>query len=90
VETGSKTVTRPDRAPDVVIKPGHAVWWSEMVFMHVYGGFYQIKTDQENASLYYTNEQNDKRQELPKGMKEQYDTWWYNTFESKFLGDSND
>jgi hypothetical protein len=62
-----------------------------MIFMHVYGGVYQIKTDQENGSLYYTSGfKEESREELPSGTKEAYDKWWYETFESKFLGDDDE
>jgi hypothetical protein len=89
METESETVTKPDRSPDAVIKPGHAIWWGEMIFMHVYGGVYKIVTDQNDGSLYYEIAIA-KRRDLPDGTKEAYDKWWYETFESKFLGDDNE
>lgn len=89
METRSETVIKPDRSPDFVIKPGHAIWWGEMIFMHVYGQVYKIETDQEDGSLYYSEKRwnsEDKRHPLPEGTKEQYDKWFYEVFEAKFLG----
>lgn len=92
METEYSEVAKPDRIPDVVIKPGHAIWWSEMVFMHVYGSVYKIKINQEDGSLYYDDRHGAKTNvgNLPSGTKEAYDKWWYETFESKFLGDENE
>jgi hypothetical protein len=91
VEAERAQVTKPDRAPDITIKPGHAIWWSEMIFMHVYGGVYKIDVDQENGSLHYIDHRIGERYfvPMPKGTKEEYDKYWYEIFESKMLGDGN-
>jgi len=59
-----------------------------MIFMHVYGGVHVIQIDQENGSLYYMDL--DLKQGLNSHIKEVYDKWWYETFEAKFLGDSDE
>jgi hypothetical protein len=87
MEVESKVITKPDRPPDVVIRPGHAIWWPEMVFLHVYGDVHKIKIDQENGSLYYILDSNKSRHVLPDEFKKAYDKWWYEPFEAAFLGE---
>jgi hypothetical protein len=84
VETEHNRVIKPDRAPDFVIVPGHAFWWPELVFLHVYGNVYNIEVDQEDARFYYTLF--DKRAYFTFNIKAEYDKWLYEEFESKVLG----
>lgn len=79
-------MTKPSRPPDAVVKPGHAFWWEEMVFMHVYGGLYKVEVDQQDNSLFYESHMGIKTRFAP-SVRQLYDEWWYETFESKFLGD---
>ena len=58
-----------------------------MVFMHVYGHFYPIEIDQEDGTFYYLS--GDKRVKLY-NIKTHYDRWFYEVFESKVLGSSDD
>jgi hypothetical protein len=89
METGNnETVPKPDRAPDAVIKPGHAVWWPEMIFMHVHGPVNKMEIDQEDGSLCIVH--HSKKVALSQEVKDLYDKWWYECFESKVLGGDSD
>jgi hypothetical protein len=85
---GSEMSWRPTESPDVVTPAGHAFWWSRMLFMHVHGGFFELKVDQENGELYYVTK-DEKKVKLPPTAKELYDKWWYEVFESKVIGDED-
>jgi len=90
METGSKeTVLKPDRTPDAVIKPGHAVWWREMVYMHVFGSVFKMEVDQEDGSLIVWGHGGIKGK-LSKETKDLYDAYWYESFEDAFLGEENE
>jgi hypothetical protein len=93
METGSEIIVKPDRVPDFVAPVGHAFWWSEMIMMHVYGPLFKMSIDQSNGSLCYTvprHSGNNDLVHLEPYAKELYDKWWYEAFESKFLGDESE
>jgi hypothetical protein len=84
VETECFEAVKPNRPPDAVMKPGHAFWWSEMVMMHVYGHIFKIEVNHDGSFYYiYKNEAHPMWPEV----RVMYDKWWYETFESKFLGE---
>jgi hypothetical protein len=78
-------VEKPVRPPDIVINPGHAVWWPEMVFLHVYGDVYRIEFDQDECRFYYVKFHGGHRWYFGQQFKELYDKWWYETFEQSLF-----
>ena len=84
-------VLKPDRTPDYVHHVGHAYWFQEMVFMHVYGGIYKIHVNQEDSSFYIVEGFSSGSRSVPlyPGVKEAYDKWFYEMFESKLLGEDD-
>jgi hypothetical protein len=80
---------KPDRPPDFVSRVGHAFWWNEMIFMHVFGGFYKIEMEQSEGKYhgaFFFWEEGPKKIFLP-GVREEYDKWWHESFEINFLGE---
>jgi hypothetical protein len=83
-------IEKPDRSCDLVVPPGHAIWWPEMVFMSVYNVWYRMKIDQEDGGLYVVLDKNGNKRYLSHRLNEEYNKWLYETFESKFLGENNE
>lgn len=83
-------INKPDRSPDMIVPPGHAVWWDEMIFMHVYNMIYKLEIKQDTGKLcayrYISTDGERSYVYLPPLVQESYDKWWYETFESKFIG----
>ena len=61
-----------------------------MVYMGAMGGIYRIGMDEDLGRFYVISPDGEKGKFLNEEIKRFYDVWWYETFESKFLGESTD
>ena len=84
-----EVIWKPQGPPDVITPAGHAFWWADMYFMHVFGGYFKLEIDQENSQIYFMNRAGQKVPIGPEGQT-RYDKWLSEVFESKFLGDQDD
>ena len=84
-----EAVAKPDYSPDYVTTYGSAYWWVLMVRMDAVGGFQRIAIDQETGDFYIVLS-NEKKKAFNSNIKQQYDKWLYETFESKFMGNVSD
>lgn len=76
---------KPTRGPDFMFSYGSAFWWEEMVYLSAIGLWSNIHRDQDSGALYVV--QSGQRIMFAPRVQEEHDKWWYETFESKFLGE---
>lgn len=91
MEIGSdQIVVKPDRYPDLVTAWGGCFWWPEMVFMNRDNELFAIKLEEDTGKLRSFGKDGVPNRYFPDYMKQYYDKWWYETFESHFLGEESD
>ena len=62
-----------------------------MIYMHPMSGlFFKIVMNEDTGKFYAKGNEFMKDLEFNPDVKEKYNQWWYETFESKFLGESDD
>jgi len=84
-----ETIARPDRWPDFITPWGGCFWWPELVFVNRDSEIFSIRIDQEDGSL-RSYDRDGRAGYFPSHIKANYDNWLYETFESKFMGNSSD
>lgn len=78
---------KPSRLPDYVTDYGSAFWWEEMVYMSATGSVRGISVVNNRLEL---SDNLGRHTVLSQNIKDVYDKWWYDIFESKFLGNEHD
>jgi hypothetical protein len=84
----SKVAVKPDRTPDYVTTYGSAYWWQEMVYVGATGEVGRILIEEDivylmrNRSFGVTQ-----KVQMNPTVRDIYNKWWYDIFESKFLGE---
>jgi hypothetical protein len=86
-----EAVVKPDRYPDHVTPYGSAYWWVEMIYVGANGVIARISLNEDTGKFHMVDERTGERgTSFNEEIKRFYDAWWYETFESKFMGNSTD
>jgi hypothetical protein len=85
-------IGKPNRPPDYVSRHNRPFWWEEMLTHGPYEHMERIVISAGEGTFHVVGKGDTPSQEnqLKDEIKEAYDKWWYETFESKFLGASGD
>ena len=103
METEPVALVKPERHPDYISNNYSCFWFEEMLYMDYDSKMLAITTDQESGMLMIkretlkkcgrctpcSNKKTCEQNYFAGHVQEARDKWWYDTFESKFLGEDD-